>query len=85
MNKRYLAIAGYLVALALIVVSIVYFTTPADHLPTLFPGHDIASTKTHAKHGLAAILLALGAVAFAWFQGGPSSPKEEQRGPNSDN
>jgi amino acid permease len=85
MNKRSLVIIGYVVAVAFLAISIIYFITPANHLPSLFPGHDLASTKTHAKHGFAAILLALGAVAFAWFQGGPNSSKKDQRGTNSDN
>ena len=85
MNKHVLALAGYLAAFALLVIAVIYFVTPANHLPSLFPGYDLASTKTHAKHGLAAIFLAFGAVAFAWFQGGPGSAQEEQRGSDTDN
>ena len=76
MNKKTLAILAYVVSALLVVVAVIYFTQPANHLPAFFPGHDAASDKVHFKHGLAAILLALGGVAFGWFQTGPKSPQE---------
>jgi hypothetical protein len=76
MNKQSLTIASYVIAAVFVVVGIIYFVTPANNLPAFFPGHDAAMTKAHTKHGLAAIILALGAVAFGWFQSGPRSPQE---------
>jgi hypothetical protein len=76
MNKNTLSIAGYVVAAVLVLIGIMYFMTPSDQLPAFMPGYDMASTKVHTKHGLAAVMLALGAVAFSWFQKGPRSPQE---------
>jgi hypothetical protein len=78
MNKKALVISTYLVAALLVVAALVYFTVPADQLPAFLPGHDASMTKPHSKHGIAAILLALGCVVFAWFQGGSKSSQENQ-------
>jgi hypothetical protein len=60
-------VALVVIGLALIVVSIVYFTETAANLPSFFPGHQAGDTHHHTKHGLAA--LAVGLVAFigAWM------------------
>ena len=76
MNKKTLSLLGYAACALFVVIGIVYFITPANHLPIFFPGHDASETKTHFKHGLAAIFLAMGAAAFAWFQSGPKLPQE---------
>ena len=39
-----------------------------------FPGHEAGSTHHHVKHGIAALLLGLGAFVFAWFQTGRAAP-----------
>ncbi|MEA2130796.1 MAG: hypothetical protein QOJ85_3687, partial [Solirubrobacteraceae bacterium] len=36
------------------------------------PGHEAGSTHHHVKHGIAALVVGLGAFAFAWFQTGPA-------------
>ena len=59
--------------LILIVIGIVYFAEPAKSLPGFFPGHESGSTHHHAKHGIAAVLLGLGAFVLAWFRSGPRS------------
>lgn len=76
MNKKTLATLAYVVSALLVVVAVIYFTQPANQLPAFFPGHDAASHNIHFKHGLAAVVLALGGVAFAWFQSGPKSPQK---------
>lgn len=74
MNKKTLALLGYMAAAILVVIGVMYLTQPANHLPQAFPGYSATETKIHFKHGVAAVLLALGAIALAWFQGGkPSS------------
>lgn len=76
MNNKTLSTIGYILCALFVLISIVYFTTPTNHLPSFFPGYDQAVSKVHFKHGLAAIFLALGSAAFAWFQSGPKSPQQ---------
>jgi NADH:ubiquinone oxidoreductase subunit 5 (subunit L)/multisubunit Na+/H+ antiporter MnhA subunit len=74
---RRLVIPAIVLGILLVVVAIVYFTQPAHSLPSFFPGH--ASTGSaeanhhHAKHGIAALILALACFVFAWFQSGPEN------------
>jgi hypothetical protein len=75
-TKRALAIAGLLVGVALIAVAAVYWAEPARSLPTWFPGHKAGSSHHHVKHGIAALLVGLAALAFAWFQSGPRTPSQ---------
>ena len=74
--KNPVVILSILVGIALLYVAYVYFTTPANELPTFFPGYDTAITRTHLTHGIASVVVALGAFVLAWFQSGKSSPKE---------
>lgn len=78
MNKKVIAILAYVVAVVFLAVAIFYFVTPADKLPAFMPGHDVTMTKVHFKHGLAALLLAIAAAAFGWFQGGPQKSAQEE-------
>ena len=56
-----------LLGIALIIVAVVYFMVPADHLPGFFPGHEAGVTRIHAKHGIVAggLGIVLLGVAFA--------------------
>ncbi len=75
-SRRWQAIAGVIAGIILLVVAAIYFTQSASSLPAFFPGHvTTPTTQLHYKHGLAALLLALGAFVFAWFSSGPSSAK----------
>jgi len=60
-------------AVLLIVVAIVYWVEPAKSLPSFFPGHQSGSPDHHIKHGVAAFVVGLAVLAFAWFQSGPKS------------
>ena len=62
-----------LAAVVLAAVAVVYFVKTADGLPGFFPGHQSGSTKHHVKHGVAAAILALLALAGAWFGTGRRS------------
>ena len=42
-----------------------------ESLPGFLPGHEAGSAHHHVKHGIAALLLGLGAFVLAWFQSGP--------------
>jgi hypothetical protein len=57
--------------LLLLVVAVLYVADPARSLPSFFPGHEAGSSRHHIKHGIAAAVLAAGALVFAWFQTGP--------------
>ena len=70
-KSRWLTIAAVVLGVVLIVIGIVYWVEPAHSLPGFFPGHESGSNHHHVKHGLAAFLLGLACLAFAWFQSGP--------------
>ena len=70
-NSRLLVILAGFVGIALIVIAIVYWAEPAKSLPSFFPGHSAGSTHHHVKHGIAAFVVGLALLAFAWFQTGP--------------
>ena len=59
------------VRIVLLVIAVLYLVEPARSLPGFLPGHEAGSSHHHVKHGIAALVVALGAFAFAWFQGGP--------------
>jgi hypothetical protein len=65
-----LIVAAVVLGLALVSVGIVYWAEPASSLPSFFPGHDAHSSTHHVKHGIAAFLVGLAVLAFAWFQTG---------------
>ena len=58
------------VAVVLVIVAVVHFVEPAGSLPSFLPGHQKGSTHHHAKHGVAALLVAIAALAGAWLSTG---------------
>jgi len=70
-NDRLLVTLAVVVGIVLIVIAIVYWIEPAKSLPSFFPGHQAGSNHHHTKHGIAAFLLGLACLAFAWFRSGP--------------
>jgi len=73
MTKRpALVIPAVLAALVLLAIAAVYWVDTAGSLPSFFPGHEAGSSHHHIKHGIAAAVLALGCLVFAWFQTGPA-------------
>jgi uncharacterized membrane protein len=71
-NDRLLAVLAAILGVALIVVGIVYIALNEHQIPSFFPGHvSHPSSHHHVKHGIAAILLGLACLAFAWFRTGP--------------
>ena len=74
MTKRPALILPAVVAgLLLIALAVLYFVDSANALPGFIPGHEAGSGHHHVKHGIAAFLLGLAALAFAWFQSGPAA------------
>ena len=74
-NSRVLTVIAVVLGIALIVISVVYWVEPAHSLPGFFPGHEAGSNHHHVKHGIAAFVLGLACLAFAWFQSGKKSAK----------
>ena len=73
MTKRpTLIVPAVIAGLLLLVLAIVYFAESADALPSFIPGHQAGSAHHHVKHGIAALLLGLACLVFAWFQTAPS-------------
>jgi hypothetical protein len=70
-RNRALTAAAVVLAVLLVVVAVIYWAEPAKSLPSFFPGHSAGSTHHHVKHGVAAVVVALALLAFAWFQTGP--------------
>jgi hypothetical protein len=70
-NDRLLVALAVLAGIVLIAIAIVYWAEPAKSLPGFFPGHQAGSGDHHTKHGIAAFLVGLACLAFAWFRSGP--------------
>ena len=75
---RALILPAVVLGLLLIAVAIVYWVEPAKSLPGFFPGQKDHSNDHHYKHGIAALVVGLAVLAFAWFQTGPK-PKPSSR------
>ena len=71
-GNRSLVVPAVIIGILLLVVAVVYFADSAANLPSFFPGHQAGSTHHHVKHGIAALIVGLGAFVFAWFQSGPA-------------
>jgi hypothetical protein len=71
-NDRLLVGLAVVIGIVLIVIGIIYFVEPAKSLPSFFPGHEAGSTHHHVKHGIAALLVGLACLVFAWFRTGPT-------------
>ena len=71
-----LAVVAIVVGILLIVVAAIYWAEPAKSLPSFFPGHEAGSSHHHVKHGIAAFLVGLACLVFAWFNtGGPRTSR----------
>jgi hypothetical protein len=79
-----LIIPAIVLGLALLAVTAIYWIDSAGSLPSFLPGYEEGSTHHHFKHGLAALILALGCFVFAWFQSGGGPPaKGESEAPSA--
>ena len=70
-NDRLLVVVSVIVGIVLIILAIVYWVEPAKSLPSFIPGHQAGSGHHHVKHGIAAFLVGLACLVFAWFRSGP--------------
>jgi hypothetical protein len=71
-NDRLLATLALAAGIILIAIAAVYWALPAKSLPGFFPGHQAGSNHHHVKHGIAAFLVGLACLVFAWFRTGPA-------------
>jgi len=65
--KKPLSALFAVVAVIFVAVAIYYWVTPAGSLPHFVPGYEAHSNHKHMKHGLAALILAVGSAILAWF------------------
>ncbi len=63
-------IVAIVIGLVCLYVAFVYWTTPANALPSFFPGFDPTLAGVHTKHGIAAFVVAIALFIFAWFESG---------------
>jgi UDP-N-acetylmuramyl pentapeptide phosphotransferase/UDP-N-acetylglucosamine-1-phosphate transferase len=70
-HRKWLVVLAVVLGIVLIVIAVIYWVEPADSLPSFFPGHEAGSDHHHVKHGIAAFLVGLACLAFAWFNTGP--------------
>ena len=61
--------AAIVLGLVLAVIALVYWLVPAGSLPGFFPGFEAGGTRIHAKHGIAAAVVAVILFVFAWYAG----------------
>jgi hypothetical protein len=74
-RERLLVWIAVVVGIALIALAIVYWAEPAKSLPSWVPGHEGGSNHHHVKHGIAAFLLGVAVLVFAWFRSARPSPR----------
>jgi hypothetical protein len=77
--KKTLPILFVVLGLVFLAIAIYYWTTKAGSLPSWVPGHQAGSTHVHLKHGLAALILAIGCGILAWFTSGKKSTSPESK------
>jgi uncharacterized membrane protein HdeD (DUF308 family) len=75
-HRKWLVPLAVILGIILIVIGIVYFVESANSLPSFFPGHEAGSTHHHTKHGIAAVLLGVACLVFAWFNTGSKKSTE---------
>ena len=80
MTKRpALIVPAVILGIVLLVVAAIYFADSASSLPSFFPGHQAGSAHHHVKHGIAAGLLGIACLVFAWFQTGGGTAARSAR------
>jgi UDP-N-acetylmuramyl pentapeptide phosphotransferase/UDP-N-acetylglucosamine-1-phosphate transferase len=70
-RRKLLVVLALVLGIVLIAIGIVYWVEPAKSLPSFFPGQQAGSGHHHVKHGIAAFLLGVACLVFAWFNSGP--------------
>jgi hypothetical protein len=68
--KKLLTVLAVILGIVFLGLAWLYWSTPANVLPTYLPGYDASALTVHFKHGLGALIVALGLFVFAWFESG---------------
>jgi hypothetical protein len=76
-------VAAVVIGIALVALGIYYWVEPAGSLASFVPGHEAGSGHHHVKHGIAAFLLGVALLVFAWFQTGARARAREGAAPDS--
>jgi hypothetical protein len=71
LNSKPIVIGATVLGILLIAVAIYYWVEPAKSLASWVPGHESGSNHHHVKHGIAAFLVGIALLVFAWFQSAP--------------
>jgi hypothetical protein len=80
MTKRpALIVPAVILGIVLLVVAGIYLAESASSLPSFFPGHQAGSAHHHVKHAIAAGLLGIACLVFAWFQTGGGAAARSAR------
>ncbi len=66
-----------IVGVLLIGLGIYYWVEPAGSLPSWLPGYAAGSGHHHVKHGIAAFLVGVACLVFAWFRSAPKKKGSE--------
>jgi hypothetical protein len=73
-----LVVVAAVAGVALIALGIYYWVEPAGSLPSWLPGYTAGSGHHHVKHGIAAFLVGVACLVFAWFRSAPKKKEPEQ-------
>jgi hypothetical protein len=73
---RALIAPAVILGIAFVALAVLYWVDSAGSLPSFVPGHEAGSGHHHIKHGIAALVLGVGCLIFAWFQTGPGGQAE---------
>jgi hypothetical protein len=65
--KKTLIMLAVILGIIFIGLAIFYWMTPANALPAYLPGYNATLTTPHTKHGIAALVVGLGLLVYAWF------------------
>ena len=73
-----LVVAAAVAGVVLIGLACLYWIEPAGSLPSWLPGYAAGSGHHHVKHGIAAFLVGVACLVFAWFRSAPQKKDAEQ-------
>ena len=62
-----------IVGIIFIIIGFVYATHGAGSLPHFFPGYAAGISAKHIKHSLAAFILGVLCLIYAWFKSAPKA------------
>jgi hypothetical protein len=72
-KRRNLIAPAIALGVLFMALAVLYWVDSAGSLPSFIPGHEAGSGHHHIKHGIAAFVVGLGCLIFAWFQTGPGA------------